>query len=468
MLFTSVTYYLFLAVILLGFLALPWRVGRWFLILASYLFYGTVEPWYCLLLLGSTLVDYYAALGIAAVENRRSRRALLSLSVGMNLGLLGVFKYLDFGLDNMNTLLGWAGLGTLPLPHLLLPIGISFYTFQTMSYTIDVYRGRMAPTRDFAAFALYVAFFPQLVAGPIERARNLLPQLVDKQPVTRADLEAGFERILWGLVKKTVFADRLAVTVDQVYANPAAFSSPELMLATACFSFQLYLDFSAYTDIAIGSARLMGIRLSENFNYPFLATNPSMFWSRWHMTLTTWFRDYVYYSLGGTRRSRLLRTFLSLLVVMGLMGLWHGAQWHYVVFGLLSGAVLAAYFGFRLIVRPRPRQPAWWRTFLAVVAGNVVINLIMVFFRARDVPTALQVIEGMAVNGWGLGPGFGIAAILLAFLWIVHIARGTAWGRRWLPREISAPVRGAGWALMLMLLVYGAADHSPQFIYFQF
>lgn len=468
MLFTSVTYYLFLAIVLFGFYALPWRYGRWLLIAASYAFYGTVEPWYCLLLLGSTLVDFYAALGIAAATGARARRALLLTSILLNLGLLGFFKYLDFGLENLNLVFEALGLGRVPLPHLLLPIGISFYTFQTLSYTIDVYRGRLAPTRDLAAFALYVAYFPQLVAGPIERARDLLPQLVEKQPVSRADIEAGFERILWGLVKKTVFADRLAVTVNEVYLNPAAYSSPELMLATACFSFQLYLDFSAYTDIAIGSARLMGVRLSENFNYPFLATNPSEFWSRWHITLTSWFRDYFYQSLGGTRRSQRTRTVFSVLLVMAVMGLWHGPEWHYVMFGLVSGAVLVGYFALRLTVGPRQARPSWWRTFLAIFAGNIVINIIMVFFRARDLPTAWQVLEGMATNGWGLRTGFETTAALLVFLWVVHILRGTSRGRRLLPAELSPPLRGIAWALLVVLLVYGAADESPQFIYFQF
>lgn len=468
MLFTSVTYYLFLALVLLGFYYLPWRYGRWLLVGASYAFYGTVEPWYCLLLLASTLVDYFAALAIAASSDGRRRRLLLSLSVVLNLGLLGVFKYLDFGLGNLNAVLDWMGLGSVPLAYLLLPIGISFYTFQTMSYTIDVYRGHVAPTRDFGAFALYVSFFPQLVAGPIERARNLLPQLVDKQPVTREDLEAGFERILWGLMKKTVFADRLAVVVNQVYANPAAYSSPELVIATMCFSFQLYLDFSAYTDIAVGSARLMGIRLSENFNYPFLATTPSGFWSRWHMTLTSWFRDYVYQSLGGTRRSRLWRTALAILLTMSLMGLWHGAQWHYVAFGVVSGIVLIIHLLHRLVRGKRRKEQTWWRTVLTIIAGNVIINVAMVFFRAPNLEAVWEVLSGVITNGWSLGPGFDIAAGLLAFLWAVHILRGTARGRRWLPGELSPPLRGAAWALMLAAVVYGGVDHSPQFIYFQF
>ena len=386
MLFTSPGFYLFAFAVLVLFRALPQGISRWLLILASYVFYGAAEPWYCLLLFGSTLIDFFAAQKIYAATNKGSQKLWLWLSVLSNLSLLGFFKYANFTLDNLNNLFDLDVANRFPYLDILLPIGISFYTFQTLSYTIDVYRGKQEPTKDFGSFALYVAFFPQLVAGPIERARNLLIQFEQPVTATRQDIEYGLQRILWGVAKKVIFADRFAVVVADVYSNPASFSAPETIIATLCFSFQLYLDFSAYTDIAIGLARMFGIRLSENFNYPFLARNPSDFWSRWHITLTTWFRDYVYTTVGGTRRSSPLRTALSILLVMGLMGLWHGAEWHYVAFGLLSGFMVIGYIAIRLWTgRKKLLGNSFASTVISVLLMNIVINLIMVFFRAPSV-----------------------------------------------------------------------------------
>ncbi len=471
MLFNDLSYYLFLVVVLGLFHALPWRQARWMLVVASYTFYGAAEPWYCLILAFSTSVDYVAARRIFALGDSPTRKYWLGASLLLNLGVLAAFKYVDFATSNLNVLLSLADLDALPYLRWVLPVGISFYTFQTLSYTIDVYRGRVTPTRDLGQFALYVSFFPQLVAGPIERAGKLLPQLVTRQPVTGEDLAVGVERILWGLMKKTVFADRLAIMVSQVYANPAAYSSPELLVATAAFAFQLYLDFSAYTDIAIGSARLMGIRLSENFNYPFLARTPSDFWARWHITLTSWFRDYVYYPLGGTRRRAPLRTGAAVLGVMGLMGLWHGAEWHYVAFGLVSAAVLLAHLALRVGTRRKQLLGDYpWSPLLAVVIGNAVIFGIMVFFRAQDLPTAWAVFHGIAVNGPGWHAHFNTAAVCLAIAWIAHVARGTGWHRRigLEANRLPDSVRGLFWFALLAAVLFGAVDNAEKFVYFQF
>ncbi len=471
MLFTSATYYLFLVVVLSLVAALPWRIGRLALLLASYFFYGTANPWYCLLLLASTMVDFVAAQRIHRVASLAVKRRWLFASLCVNLGLLCVFKYADFGIENLNTILGWLGLDTVPTLALLLPVGISFYTFQTISYTVDVYRGKQEPTTDFIAFSLYVAFFPQLVAGPIERARHLLPQLVQRRRVTHADLVEGFERILWGIAKKTVFADRLALMVDRVYANPGAFSSWELLAATIAFSFQLYLDFSAYTDIAIGSARMMGVRLSENFNYPFLARTPSDFWSRWHITLTAWFRDYVYQSLGGTRRQQRLRTIAAIFVSMGLMGLWHGAEWHFVGFGLASAVVLVTYLALRVWNNGRRllgNGP--WATLFAVLIGNLVIFTIMIFFRASDLGVAWQVLAGIFVNGNGWDANFNVALATLAIAWAAHWVRGCGLHDRFGCRASAwpAPVRGAFWFFLSAIILFGSVERVDRFIYFQF
>lgn len=468
--FTSFSFYFFLIAVLVLFHVLPWRAGRWVLVAASYVFYGAAEPWYCLLLLTSTLVDFFAAQGIHRATDTAVKKRYLWLSIVVNLSLLGIFKYADFAVANANAVLGLFGVPPVPELHLLLPVGISFYTFQTMSYTIDVYRGRSAPTRDFGAFALYVAFFPQLIAGPIERAHRLLPQFLQRPRIDLQDLGYGFQRILWGLVKKLVFADRLALMVDPVYASPALYSAPQLVVATMCFMFQLYLDFSAYTDIAIGTARMMGIRLSENFRWPLLARNPAEFWSRWHITLTTWFRDYVYRPLGGTRRGRPLAGFFSIVLVMTLIGLWHGADWSFVAFGLLAGLTLGGYHLLRLRrtrVRRGPLFGAhWWSTPLALLLMLIGINCGAVLFRAPDITIAAQVFGGMLFNGWRWDPVFNLQLGMLVVLYIAHAWRAYSNGHGLV--AMPAPLRALFWTGMLLLLIYGAVDRSEQFIYFQF
>ncbi len=271
--FDSLTFFAFLIVVVLLHHALPWRIGRVMLLLASYLFYGATELWYVLLLFISTYVDYLVALALGRESRPLKRRGLICISIATNMGMLAVFKYAAFFTSNLNAI---APLH-LPVPTWILPIGISFYSFQTLAYSIDVYRRRIEPERDFITFALYVSFFPQLVAGPIERAQQLLPQLRLKQRVTADDITYGVQRILVGLFKKLVLADRIAFAVDPFYAHVETASATDLVLATVSFAFRLYLDFSAYTDIAIGLARLVGVRLAENFNRPFLARDVTDF-----------------------------------------------------------------------------------------------------------------------------------------------------------------------------------------------
>jgi len=309
-----------------------------------------------------------------------------------------------------------------------------------------------------------------LVAGPIERAHRLLPQFMTRPAVSRQDLEEGFQRILWGLIKKNVFADRFALMVNPVFAAPSQYSAPELIVATMCFSFQLYLDFSAYTDIAIGTGRLMGVRLSENFNYPFLARTPSEFWARWHMTLTTWFRDYVFHALGGVRRHHLLWTSLAIVLTMSLVGLWHGAAWHFVIFGLLSGLTIIGYHALRLFTPWGRRGPLlgsyWWSPLAAVLIGNVVINVLMVFFRVPDLQRAGEMFYGMVAGAWTWSGRFDLQLAMLAVVWALHVYRGlTASGRQ---QSASAPWRGFAWVGLLLVLLYGTVDQAERFIYFQF
>jgi len=469
--FNSLTFFVFLGVVLVLHRALPWRFGRWMLVAASYVFYGAANPWYCFLLLLSTLIDFVAAKRIPLAATPRGKKRLLLLSLALNLGLLGTFKYSGFVAENLNRAIGLVDMGLLPVPEWILPVGISFYTFQTLSYTIDVYRGKMAPTKDFAEFALYVAYFPQLVAGPIERAGNLLPQLREKQPTTAGDIETGFQRILWGLVKKVVFADRLALMVDQVYADPSGAGAPVLVVATLCFTLQLYLDFSAYTDIALGVARLMGVKLMENFNWPFLARNAAEFWSRWHISLTTWFRDYVYKPLGGAPRGRPLAAVMNVLFVMALMGFWHGASWNFIVVGLLAGAAVAAVHYLRLYSERGRRGPLfgrlWWSTALAIALTFAYTNFVLIFFRSPDLGSAWEVISGIATNPWRWDDAYDLQLALAAFVAVVHVARGTLMSAR-KPLPLSPPLRGAFWFALFMLVLYGAVEKTEKFVYFQF
>jgi D-alanyl-lipoteichoic acid acyltransferase DltB (MBOAT superfamily) len=470
--FNSVTFFVFLAVVLTLHRALPWRAGRVMMVLASYVFYGFAEPVYCLLLLTSTLVDFVVAQLIHRTDRSRPRKALLALSLLTNLGLLGFFKYGDFAVDNLNAILGLFGAGSFDQFGWLLPIGISFYTFQTLSYTFDVYYGKIEPTRDFVGFALYVAFFPQLMAGPIERASALLPQLARKQPFEARGFELGFQRVLWGLVKKVVFADRLAVFVDAVYQRPETADGLALLLASGCFALQIYLDFSGYTDIAIGVARMMGIRLRENFNWPMLARNPVDFWSRWHISLSSWFRDYVFTALVGRKgRPRLPRKLANLVIVLALMGLWHGAGWNFLMLGVVAGLAVAGYEAVYLVLgRPR-HKPLFgdrpWSTPLAVVLTSVHALVLAVIFRSPTVSHALDVFTGILTNPWAWEPHYYLYGAMLLGVWTACVVRGIYMTHR--PQlSLPAPVRAAFWCAMVLAILYGAVDTTQQYIYFQF
>lgn len=391
MLFNSAQFLVFLPVVAGIHFLLPAGLRWAWLLAASYAFYMAWEPGYALLLAFSTLVDYAVALALAARPPGPHKRWLLALSLTVNLGLLFVFKYYGFFRETLTAVLQSAGLpAPLPGPAWLLPVGISFYTFQTLSYTIDVYRGHLRPERHLGRFALYVAFFPQLVAGPIERAAHMLPQLSSFAGLRYADAVEGLRRILWGFFKKVVVADRLAVIVDTVYADPEAHGGPAIALATLAFAFQIYCDFSGYTDIALGTARLFGVRLMENFRQPYFSASLREFWTRWHISLSTWFRDYVYVPLGGNRAGA-RRWAVNILIVFLLSGLWHGAAWTYVLWGGIHGAGLLLERALPTLRIPHALRVAW--TFL-------LVNLAWVFFRAASLGDALMLLRGLGY-GWG-------------------------------------------------------------------
>ncbi|MGE0267487.1 MAG: MBOAT family protein [Candidatus Omnitrophota bacterium] len=331
MLFNSFEFLLFFPVVAFVYFVLPFRF-RWpWLLLSSYYFYMCWKPEYVVLIILSTLIDYYIGLSMAEAKNRTHAKHLLTLSIICNLGVLFAFKYYNFFNASFRELFSHFNIFyNVPSFKVLLPVGISFYTFQSLSYTIDVYSGKRPAEKHLGLFALYIAFFPQLVAGPIERSTHLLPQLYKKNHVDYQRVTDGLKLILWGLFKKIVIADRLAYFVNYVYNNPAGGHGYYILIATYFFAFQIYCDFSGYSDIAIGSAQVMGYELMENFKRPYLAQSIPEFWKRWHISLSTWFKEYLYFPLGGNRVPVLLWA-RNILVVFLLSGIWHGANWTFFV-----------------------------------------------------------------------------------------------------------------------------------------
>jgi D-alanyl-lipoteichoic acid acyltransferase DltB (MBOAT superfamily) len=404
MVFNSFPFLVFFLVVTTLFFALPHR-ARWFLLLsASCAFYMWFIPSYILILGFTIIVDYFAGLWIAGSVGQR-RKFALTLSLVANVGVLAFFKYFNFLTDNLAGLaafLGW----TYPVQHLaiVLPIGLSFHTFQAMSYTIEVYRGNQPPERHFGIYALYVMFYPQLVAGPIERPQNLLHQFHERQRFDYSRVASGLRLMAWGLFKKAVIADRTALLVNPVYASPGDYTGPALALATVFFAFQIFCDFSGYSDIAIGAARVMGFKLMRNFDRPYHAVTISEFWRRWHISLSTWFKDYLYIPLGGSRVAG-IRWAANIMIVFLVSGLWHGANWTYVVWGGLHGVFLCV-GGLTVAARARAvaamglnRLPAL-HGLIRNLCVFALVCLTWIYFRATGVGEAWTITTGL-LNGWG-------------------------------------------------------------------
>jgi alginate O-acetyltransferase complex protein AlgI len=396
MLFNSIQFLIFFPIVTLLYFAAPPRL-RWALLLgASCYFYMAFIPIYILILVFTIVIDYCAGLLIERAQGAR-RTALLVVSFAANVGVLAMFKYANFLNANL------AGLfrlfqGHYPIPDLgiILPIGLSFHTFQAMSYTIEVYRGHQPAERHLGIYALYVMFYPQLVAGPIERPQNLLPQLRATHGFNYDRVTDGLKLMLWGFFKKMVVADRLARIVAPVYAAPRTCDGPELLLATVFFAFQIYADFSGYSDIALGAAQVLGITLMQNFRSPYYAQSPAEFWHRWHISLSTWFRDYLYVPLGGSRVPR-YRWQLNLLITFLISGLWHGANWTYVIWGGLNGAYLLVavwtqQIRARLMERVGPRTGTMASQVVCTVSTFCLITFTWIFFRANTVSDAFYIV----------------------------------------------------------------------------
>lgn len=486
--FATVTFFLYLPTVF----ALYWVVRRRtsqnaILVIASYLFYCWWDYRFCLLMLGSSLLDFGIGWLLGTTDKSSRRRLLLAASIFANLGLLGVFKYYNFFVGNFQQLManiGWK-VSDVTL-EIILPVGISFYTFQTLSYTIDVFREKLKPTRNLLDYLAFVSFFPQLVAGPIERATRLLPQFETKRVFDQAAARDGCRLILWGLFKKLVVADRLAVFVNDYYSDPDA-SGSFLALATVFFAFQIYCDFSAYSDIAIGSARLFNIRLMRNFNYPYFSRNLTEFWHRWHISLSTWFRDYVYIPLGGNRAGTFRRC-INVMITFLVSGFWHGAAWRFLFWGGIHGAAVSAHSlkGKTAASEIPSDKTRIYRfsemplTLLKILCTFALVCFAWVFFRADSVPAALLIHQKIAYACWNLdlfSPAWGeimanrelrrTVGILLAFVVVEIVGRAKECPLHMPQRPVS--FRWATYsALILVTLEFVPRTGGQDFIYFDF
>lgn len=446
------------------------------LLVASYVFYGSWDWRFLSLIILSTVVDYFIALRMSqeTVEVRRKR--LLWVSLAVNLGMLAVFKYLGFFVSSFQELLSDFGYEADPfMLSIVLPVGISFYTFQTLSYTIDVYRRDLEPTRDFLDFALFVAFFPQLVAGPIERAKNLLPNIAEPRHLSWDALRRGAVLCLLGLIKKIVIADGIAPSVDAIYSSPDP-SRLDIVFATWLFTIQIYCDFSGYTDIARGVSKMLGFHLMRNFAQPYFAADPQEFWRRWHISLSTWLRDYLYISLGGNRGGA-WKTYRNLMATMTLGGLWHGAAWNFVAWGIYQGGLLA---GHRAITGRHNRVgegakrgvKAWAARVVAITLFFQVVCYGWLLFRAGSFSQIVEFtgkIIGTTPAPSGLSMPFppmasfmGLAVLLVWDL-CIELSGNVRFYEKW-----NIAIRAALYAAMIYLLAFGATTASSAFIYFQF
>ena len=480
MLFNSLEFIIFFPIVVAAYFAIPHKYRWILLLLASYYFYMCWDYKYIVLILVSTVIDYFAAIQMSKTSVRYRKRLLLVLSLSANLGLLFFFKYFTFFSDNTNYLFDQFNIfASVPYYDFLLPVGISFYTFQTLSYTIDVYWGKREPEKHLGIFALYVAFFPQLVAGPIERSTRLIPQFYQIYTFNYERIRNGIILMTWGFFKKVVIADRLAEYVNEVYNNPTEYGGLQDIIATFFFGSQIYCDFSGYSDIAIGSAMILGYDLMTNFKRPYLSRSIREFWGRWHISLSTWFRDYLYIPLGGNRVMK-WRWYYNLFITFLISGLWHGANWTFVVWGALHGAYLVL-----AIITEKKRDS------LAKASGlykiphlNSLLNLIWtfvlvyfawIFFRANSFNDAILIIGNIFnpytynadIQLFYFPADFYLSFGLIGLLIVIEVL----WEKYQLIEKLSRKPSYIRWTIMIIALisvvVLGKWDESD-FLYFQF
>jgi alginate O-acetyltransferase complex protein AlgI len=474
MLFCSQQFLVFFTIVFVLYWALPWPRGRVYLLLAaSFYFYASWNHWLALIICASTTLDYFIARALEALSSPRARRGLLTVSIVANLGLLCYFKYANFFLHSLEQALRGAGVhASLPVLSVLVPIGISFYTFEAINYTVDVYRGQGRAERDLANFMLFILFFPHLVAGPIVRARDFLPQTRRRKRWSWPRAQLGVQLLLMGLFKKLAIADRMALFADPVFADPAVYGTAAVGMAVLAYALQLYCDFSGYTDMALGAAHLLGYRLAQNFNMPYLSANVSEFWRRWHISLSSWLRDYLFIPLGGSRDST-WRTNRNLMLTMALGGLWHGASWPCVVFGVIQGLYLVVHRSFRAWCQRRPGldqlllAPAGRAVRIAVTFLAFLLSLVI--FRSATLGSGLTMLKRLVRVRPGLDAPLDPSGLWYT-LAVVLACHALAWGGWWkkLAPRLPPSVLGFGYVATLFFALVLAPDAGKAFIYFQF
>lgn len=475
MLFNTLQFFVFFALVYALYVMFDHKRQNRMLLVASYIFYGSWDWRFLFLILFSTALNYVCGIKICAINEPAKRKLLICLCVIGNLSVLGFFKYFNFFISSLGTLLSFFGFP--PQTHffnIILPVGISFYTFQAMSYPIDIYRKKLTPTKNFFDFALFIAYFPQLVAGPIERARHLLPQILAPRRVTLDKFYEGAYLIFWGLFIKVFTADNLAGIVDPVFNSPAPYNGAAVLVAVYAFAFQIFCDFAGYSTIARGLGKCMGFDIMLNFNLPYFATNPREFWQRWHISLSTWLKDYLYIPLGGNRKSTLV-TYRNLAITMLLGGLWHGAAWTFVIWG--------AYHGFLLIIH-RIMIP-WLKTIKQpqnVFAARIWFFMRIVFFfhlacfgwmifRAQSMNQVQQMLEGIIHNFNLFAPGLSsISRKLIFFTWILILVQVWQFIKKDLLfiMKCNFAIRTLFYLACFFLLALFGVTSAKEFIYFQF
>lgn len=483
MLFNSFGFIIFLPLVVIFYYSLTFRWRNMFLLGCSYLFYIFWNIEFVLVLISATMVSYWAALKMGQKVKKRERKVYLIIALVINLGMLVAFKYLGFFTDILNQFSGATGCNfAIPFLYLMLPVGISFYTFQTLGYAIDVYRGVLKPEQDAGRYALFVSFFPLVLAGPIERGRNLLPQISVSHPFDPQLFTSGLRLMLWGMFKKVVIADRLIILVQPVFEQPGYFHGPEIAFAVVLKIMQVYADFSGYTDIAIGSARLLGFRLSPNFNRPFTAQSIAGFWSRWHISLTSWLRDYVYFSLPFKYHGKIVswRANLNLLITFILVGFWHGPYWNFIIFGFLHGL----YMIMANITKPwmtkfnqLSRLDRFPRLLKTV---NITVTFLLVcstgfFFGQHPFSDSLLLIKNLADFSHSgklflsllRNNDLVLGVLLICFmLFFEYLIAAREWARKFLGKPIA--IRYAAYLFMLFFMLFFGVFSNQKFFYFQF
>ena len=478
MLFNSIEFALFLPIVFILYWFICHRnlkIQNILLVVASYIFYGWWDWTFLFLIIFSSFVDYFVGIGFSKTENQKNRNLLLLISVTVNLGLLFYFKYFNFFIESFTEAFTFFGhsISSQRL-NIILPVGISFYTFQTLSYSIDVYKHKLEPTKNLGAFLAYVSFFPQLVAGPIERATNLLPQFYEKRKFEYSKAVDGCRQILWGLFKKIVIADNCAMHANDIFNNFQDYNSSTLILGTVFFAFQIYGDFSGYSDIATGTARLFGFNLMQNFSFPYFSRDIAEFWRRWHISLSTWFRDYLYIPLGGSKGS-LLSKIRNVFIIFIVSGFWHGANWTYIIWGALN----ACYFLPIFLLNKNRKNLSFsksnsllnYSTDLVKIAFTFSLTCFAwIFFRAENLNHALQYIAGIFSTSLIEKPTvlpYKLICITIIFIYIEWITKSKEHVLQNLQDKISAPLRFVIYSLLIYSIII-LSEGEQEFIYFQF